>query len=185
MGADLFDPHRPIPTLSLWEPWGSLLLAGYKWHETRHWATKVRGRIALHAAKKLVNDVDPELDALCSFAFGGDWRERLKPTLGCILGVADLVACYHSLALTDPRAHVLIDPPPVCDLIAGNFEPGRFGFRLTGVRMLAEPLPTKGRQGFFHWSPPADLEDRLLKPVDQAGAAKRWDAARYVERPHG
>jgi hypothetical protein len=163
---DLFDVVRPLPCLSLWEPWASLLLAGYKHHETRHWPTKVRGRIALHAAKKV--DVAGAPHELCEFAFGPGWA-KTRP-VGCVVGVAELTACRRTEVFYDPRARALIDTPFASDELAGNFAPGRFAFR-----MLAEPLPTTGRQGFFRWAPPADLAARLLPPVDQIGAAKRWD----------
>lgn len=37
----------------------------------------------------------------------------------------------------------------------GDFTPGRYAWLLANVRPLAEPVPTKGRQGL--WTPDADL----------------------------
>lgn len=39
-----------MPVLTLWQPWASLVALGVKTIETRSWATKHRGRIAIHAA---------------------------------------------------------------------------------------------------------------------------------------
>lgn len=164
---------RTIPCLSLWEPWASLIVAGLKRHETRHWHTKRRGLVAIHAAKKV--DAAGAPDELCEFAFGAGWR-RTRP-VGCVVAVAELTGCY----LTD---HLAEGFPPLlakvahCDLMAGNYAPGRYGFALDHVRPLKDPLPIVGRQGWFDWRAPADLESRLLPEVDHAAAAARWDAWR-------
>lgn len=168
---DLFDPHRPVPTLSLWEPWASLIVAGFKRHETRHWATSLRGRVAIHAAKKV--DVADAPAELCAVALGRGW-EKTRP-IGCVVAVAELTACFHTEVLTDPRAANLVGELRECDELAGNYAPGRFAFRLDQVRPLVEPLPIIGRQGFFHWKPPADLETRLLPAVDHETMAAAWD----------
>ena len=168
--TDLLGAVTPIPCLSLWEPWASLIVAGVKRHETRHWATRLRGRVATHAAKRVEVDVDPELDRLCRFALGEGWRST--QTVGCVVAVADLTACHRTEDLgreTPAQAY--------SDWIAGNFEPGRFAFALDQVRPLIDPLPIKGRQGFFHWRPPADLEARLGPVVDHWAAARRFGAA--------
>lgn len=169
--GDLFGAGTPIPCLSLWEPWGSLIPAGFKRHETRHWPTKRRGRVAIHAAKRVVTDIDPRLQALCDFALGGGW-EKTRP-IGCVIAVADLTGCYASDHLAEGRPP-LLEPIEECDFLAGNFEDGRYGFRLENVRALRDPLPLIGRQGFFNWMPPADLESRLLPAVDHAEASARW-----------
>jgi hypothetical protein len=168
--ADLFNANLPIPCLSLWEPWASLIVAGLKRHETRHWPTRVRGRVAIHASKKV--DVPDAPHELCEFAFGEGWA-RNRP-VGCVVAVAELVGCYRTEALTDPRGVKLLGELAECDELSGNYAPGRYAFRFANVRPLAAPLPLIGRQGFFRWQPPADLEARLLPANDHAAAAARW-----------
>lgn len=163
-----------LPVLTLWEPWASLIVAGFKRHETRHWSTKVRGPVAIHAAKKLVSDVDPRLAALCDFALGEGWR-RNRP-LGCVVAVANLKGCFASDHLAEGRPPLL---PAIqdSDFLAGDFSDGRFGFALDNVRPLICPLPLKSRQSpFWAWRAPADLEARLLPVVDHFAAARRWEA---------
>lgn len=172
-----------LPVLSLWEPWASLIAAGFKLHETRHWPTKVRGRVAIHATQKVERDVEPELDALCVFALGADWR-RTRPA-GCVLAVADLTGCYRADHLAEGRPPLLAAVRE-CDILSGNYADGRFGFRLETVRPLRDPLPLKSRQTpFWMWRAPDDLERRLGAAVDQAAAADRWDAVSPTlgERP--
>jgi activating signal cointegrator 1 len=43
---------EPIPVLTLWQPWASLVALGVKTIETRSWSTKYRGPIAIHAAAR-------------------------------------------------------------------------------------------------------------------------------------
>lgn len=167
---------RPIPVLTLWEPWLTLMILGFKPTETRHWHTKVRGPVALHAAQKKVRDVDPELAALCDFAIGPKWRDKDAMPLGCVRGVGQLTGCFSAHHLVEGRPPLLA-PVSDCDHISGNYERGRFGFRFETVRPLADPLPLKSRQTpFWSWVPPADLEARLLPAVDQVEASRRWEA---------
>lgn len=161
----------PIPCLSLWEPWASLIVAGFKRHETRHWPTKVRGRVAVHAAKRV--DVGGAPVDLCEFAFGPGWA-KTRP-IGCVVAVADLTGCYAADHLAEGRAP-LLQPIEESDYLSGNYGAGRFGFRYDNVRPLRDPLPLIGRQGFFQWTPPADLEDLLLPAIDHAAAAAQWMA---------
>jgi hypothetical protein len=158
---DLLGTPMPIKTLSLWQPWASLIVAGFKRHETRHWPTRVRGRMAIHAAKK-VDHIDAP-NELCEFALGGENWARKVPT-GAIVAVADLINCCPTEGLEVYHS----------DWLAGNFGPGRFAYRLNNVRPLREPIPYKGAQGFFNWTPPEDLESRLSPPVDHEAAADCW-----------
>lgn len=164
-GADLFGLPARLPTLSLWEPWASLITAGFKRHETRHWPTRVRGRVALHAAKRL--DAAGAPHPLCAFAWGEEWAKAHAFPLGCVVAVAELTGCHRTSGLVG----VIEDS----DHWAGNFDIGRYAFRLERVQPLLEPLPLIGRQGFFTWLPPAELGARLGPVVDHAEAAARWE----------
>lgn len=164
--SDLFGGTLVLPTLSLWEPWASLIAEGLKHHETRHWPTKRRGLMAVHASKKV--DVAGAPHALCEFAWGEGWA-KTRPG-GHIVAVAELTGCFPSEVLEGSIWN--------SDWRAGNFGPGRYGFRLENVRPLLVPIPAKGAQGWWRWQAPANLDDLLAPAVDQAAAAQRWaDAA--------
>ncbi len=119
MSTDLFGVPLVIPALSLWEGWASLIAAGFKRHETRHWPTKKRGLIAIHAAKRV--DVDGSPAELCEFAFGADWA-WLRP-VGCVIAVAQLTDCISTNLILPGELHH-------CDEISGNYAPDRWAFRL-------------------------------------------------------
>lgn len=157
---DLFGHREPIKTLSLWQPWASLVAAGVKLHETRHWATKHRGPIAIHAAKTLDVAGAPEL--LCQTVLGQHWS-RIVP-VGMVVAVANLTTC-------DPAERVADHLTPA-DLASGNFTRGRFAWRLDRARRLLRPIPAVGRQGLFNWLPDEPLEALLGPPLDHGAACR-------------
>lgn len=73
------------------------------------------------------------------------------------------------------RALTELDHVELSDFEAGNFGPGRFAFRLVDVRPLREPVPCIGRQGFFAWHAPSNIDELLLPPVDQFAAAVAYE----------
>ncbi|MEI9966013.1 MAG: ASCH domain-containing protein [Caulobacteraceae bacterium] len=158
--TDLFQDTETttMKALSLWQPWASLVAAGVKLHETRHWSTPYRGPIAIHAAKTL--DVAGAPDLLCRAVFGDYWS-RLLP-LGMVVAVAELTACRPTERIADHLSRA--------DLAAGNFSRGRFAWRLDKVRALKRPMPAVGRQGLFNWIAPEDLE-AVLGPILSHAAA--------------
>lgn len=78
--------RRPTYALSLKQPWAALVVAGRKTIEVRKWATRVRGRVYIHAAS--VADERADAWALVT--------EDLRPLAqlnGGIIGAAELAAC--------------------------------------------------------------------------------------------
>ena len=159
--TDLFGNTRAIKAISLWQPWASLMVAGVKLHETRHWPTAYRGPIAIHAAKTL--DLAGAPDALCAAVFGQDWRDSLPR--GAVLGVGNLSQCR--------KAETVADRLTRADLASGNFAHGRFAWRVDDLRRLTQPIPLLGRQGLFNWNdPPADLGAYLGPALDHGAACR-------------
>lgn len=163
---DLF-PRAPamqqvatIKALSLWQPWASLVAAGVKRHETRHWSTDYRGPIAIHAAKTM--DMAGAPDLLCEAVAGPWWSQELPR--GCVVAIGRLAAC-------DPADRVA-DHLTQADRVAGNFARGRFAWRIEDVRRLLTPIPLVGRQGLFNWTPPADLSSNLGPRLDHGAACR-------------
>ena len=157
---DLFGHTTTIKTLSLWQPWASLVAAGVKLHETRHWETAYRGPIAIHAAKTL--DVAGAPEQLCQDVFGRFWAKELPR--GAVVAIGELTRCSP--------AHTVADHLLAADLESGNFAHGRFAWRIENVRALAVPIPLVGRQGLFHWNASAGLDDLLGPPLNHAAACQ-------------
>lgn len=94
-----------MKALTLHQPWASLVPLGFKTIETRSWATRHRGPIAIHAAARVPSwarplniggfevDQDNPPGTAPAYLLRGpiNWPYRLP--LGCVVATADLVDC--------------------------------------------------------------------------------------------
>lgn len=156
-----------MKALSLWQPHASLVGRG-KIHETRSWQTSYRGPIAIHAAQRwtgIERDFclnDPFCRVLEREGLLEITRDKFdfRLPLGAIIATAYLARiiptehCY-TVDLRMPLGNAYyIDPT---DYLFGNYEKGRFAWKLEKVQILAEPIPYRGAQGLFN------IPDDLLK----------------------
>lgn len=199
-----------MKALTLWQPWATLLADPRlpKWIETRSRPTKVRGRIAIHAAKSpagIYNDdseyeggwaatmVGPYQACYCYSSsdegwLGDTWMVKVEGDdpapdfagplpLGAVIGTVDLYDCVPIDAF-DPShdvgwPHVCLDESAVASfallypgseeihygddisdqLPYGDFTPGRWAWLTRDAELFTEPVPAKGRQGWWEWSP--------------------------------
>lgn len=125
-----------MKAISLWQPWASAIAVGSKRIETRHWTTRYRGLLAIHAAKRWGPD-EREFAAV-EFTLG---RLPERIPLGAIVAVARLID-------VQPTEELKLSVSAV-ERLYGNYGPGRFGWVLDDIRALPEPIPFKGAQGFF------------------------------------
>ena len=166
-----------MKAITIYQPWASLIALGLKGFETRSWETKYRGRITIHAGKRIVMPHDNWAlwNRILDFVGSdGEWKEpplyaRLDGTalshkqfpLGAIIATADLVGCNQIVryggrggASTDP-GWLLIDDEPYFptenEYLFGDWTPGRFAWKLENVQLLPEPIPAKGMQGLWNW----------------------------------
>ena len=112
--------------LSIRQPWAWLIVNGHKDIENRTWSTRFRGRVYIHAGRRVVPDDFPEQ------------REYLRQSgivlppdmpRGATVGQATIVDCVSAC-----------DSPWFC---------GPYGFVLSGPVTYPEPIPYRGRLGFF------------------------------------
>lgn len=136
-----------MKAISLWQPWASAVVLGFKRNETRGWATRYRGPLAIHAAKRWEKDqlrfTEQLLERGVRFPAG-------RMPLGQVLGVAWLVDCQPTGSMPTISAR---------ERELGNYGPGRFAWLLEDAQPLTAPLPFVGRQGFF------DVPVELLNPL--------------------
>lgn len=147
-----------VKAISLWQPWASLMATGAKRIETRSWATKYRGPLAIHAAKRCVQN------ELIHYLGMWDFQGGLAPLVGkpldltfkswpgvkikhlpfgAVVAVCELVDCVPAEKLT--LEQVIIEKH------FGDFTPGRFAWLTENMRPLPEPIPAKGMQGLWEW----------------------------------
>ena len=157
--------------LTVWQPRATLLAHGIKKHETRSWAPPHRligQRIAIHAAARKVNvaDMDSLLRAINTSGFVMKNKIldviRLTPTpffeslpLGAVLGTAKLAEAFKMLGETPVSLIDGTSQPPIDDLerALGDFSPGRYAWKYTDIELFDEPIPAKGKQRLWEWTP--------------------------------
>lgn len=135
--------YKAFPAITVYQPWASLIAYGFKEFETRHWQPPrkhIDQLIAIHAGKlwtdreqrwlKVYKQMFPEI---------GD----MPAPLGCIVAMCRLTEVVPSelLAETVNRR----------EKATGNFEPGRFGWRLEVVKRADPPIAAQGKQGIWMW----------------------------------
>ena len=128
--------------ISLWQPWASLWAMGEKINETRGWCTKVRGKVLIHSAKRFQRHER----CLCRQWPFSDLLYKQYSTIcnipcGTLIGWIDLVRCDPTESIRD----ILSDQ----ELELGNYSDGRFAWRTQGCGLFENPIPYKGKQGFF------------------------------------
>jgi hypothetical protein len=149
----------PLPIISLWQPYASLIFRGWKKHETRKRPPPLKyvgGFIGIQATAafppmKLISE---ELHELCMDEFGCGYNHTLP--LGAILGAVRLSGGIP----TTERA-----PADDEDRIAGDWRPGRFAWPLSDITPFQTPIPAKGRQSWWFYDAPASLFTHEQQPL--------------------
>lgn len=147
--------------LTIMQPWGTALATGMKQYETRPRKTNHRGLLAIHAGKTM-NDT-----AFRESLQGLPWDDHIQVPLnrrwtgvsgedfptGVILAVGELTDC---LLMDEDLIASISDQ----ERSLGDWEPGRYAYKLENVQVLPVPVPAAGKQGM--WS----LSSELLELVN-------------------
>lgn len=146
-----------MKALTLWQPWASLVAFEEKKVETRIWATKYRGLLAIHAAAKM----PPEWLGASRFSEGFQQAARAvhlrrqwgpfgwngnENTLGCVLCIVKLISIEPAAAVRD---HLDIQ-----ERTFGNYDDGRYAWLLEFVERFETPIPAKGNRMLWNWRRP-------------------------------
>lgn len=135
-----------MKALTLTQPWASLVMCNAKFFETRSWSTNYRGPLLIHSALKFPKNAQ-ELCAHEPFCSGLINNRPKSLPLGSLLCVVELQEIYltqHAVS------HGIVQGP---ELQFGNYEPGRFAWKLRWLGRLSEPIPCKGALGLWNVSP--------------------------------
>src|SRR5262245_4907242 len=142
-----------IMGLSLWQPWASLMAAGAKKIETRHWPTGYRGLVAIHAAKRfaemerLLVGQKRFYDALLTEYEVG---EKLHPShdelakalpRGCFVAVGKLRHCLSTTGQTK-----FIPPKQTDEFWFGDYSENRFMWVFDEIWKLSSPVYAIGQR---------------------------------------
>lgn len=121
-----------MKAISVLQPWAHLIIHGGKDIENRDWPTRVRGRVAIHASKRL--DKVQMGEAM-------EVMHRLGTSKPCIAA--------HAIAFG-----AVIGTVEIVDCVQRSDSPwffGDYGFVLRDPRPLLKPVPCRGALGWWEW----------------------------------
>jgi activating signal cointegrator 1 len=125
--------------ITIQQPWAAFIAKGIKRYETRSWRTDYRGLIAIHAAKESQMKLGECVELYRQIReLGSDPGDSLKFDYGKIVAIAEVRFIYPI------QGHLSV--PPIEKLV-GNWEHGRYAWKLKNIVALPEPMTFKGRQG--------------------------------------
>lgn len=149
--------------LTLWQPWGWAIVAGYKAMENRPWPppqSAIGQRLAIHAGKTWDRDgARSILDLIAPDAFPDDLSAHVA---GAVIGVATPVRVVRD-------GGIGVDGVPHVDTLTDDERRwffGPYGWVLREVVRLPEPVPCRGYQ--MLWTLPDDVEAQVRAQLARA-----------------
>ncbi len=174
-----------IKIITLHQPWASLIALRLKQYETRSFRTQHRGLIAIHAAKRpfISEDGLTKLDKEANNV----WLKALKLAhesglltdqsrvpfahqlpLGSIVAIAELTDCQimgnpHPQLMRPDRTAFIKEQTPL-ELAVGDWQPGRYAWKLQNILTLPQSIACRGYQGMRNL--PAELELAINQQIN-------------------
>lgn len=139
-----------MKALSLTQPWATLVALEAKRIETRSWATKYRGPIAIHAAKSFpgwCRDLcyaSPFAEILSARGLDPD-----NLPLGAVLCTTEIVDCVRTESIAEAPCYY---SEAEHEIEFGDYSASRYGFLFGAVRRLPTPVAVKGHLGLWPWN---------------------------------
>ena len=124
-------PNKPtvkpfMKALSIRQPWAWLIVNGYKDIENRTWSTGFRGRVYVHAGRKIKSGDFPEQR---DYITQSGILLPAEPSLGAIVGEVTITDCV--------------------DISSSPWFCGPYGFLLSSPVAYKDPIPYRGQLGLF------------------------------------
>lgn len=156
-----------MKAITIHQPWATLIALGEKRFETRSWATKHRGELAIHASKHILREAC-EREPFRSVLARHGYTANNLPT-GAVVAVTELKECFKvhhdelggviALESETRKTHFnTLDK----EFAFGWYESGRYAWELRVVQRLPEPIPAKGQQGLWNWEGVRVNENRSI-----------------------
>jgi hypothetical protein len=137
-----------MQALTIHEPWASLLVKGKKRYETRDWKRNYRGLLAIHAGKQSVHPFDYPLGLSEILDDSKITQDNLNNNKQKIIAIATLKEIH---LMTDK----FINEQSELERLTGFWEPRRFAWELTNIKLLPEPIAARGMPGL--WTVPDNI----------------------------
>lgn len=145
-----------MKSLTIHQPWASLLVWKKKQFETRDWQRMYRGLIAIHAGKEPLSPLEDYYDILWELRNDSiDFNEAyFNSTFGKIIAIATLKNIHlMTRELIDKQSHL--------EQVCGYWEPGRFAWEFTDIKPLPKPISVRGLPGLW------DISDEIQQQISQ------------------
>ena len=126
-----------MKTITIKQPWATLIAEGYKEYEFRTWKTKYRGPILIHAGKGI------DKKAMKKFS-----KYNLDYPIGCILAKATLTDC---VCIDEQVRNMLQEKDSfVYSSIIKHTEWNGYGFKLENVEKI-KPIEVSGKLSLWEY----------------------------------
>lgn len=192
-------------TLTDWQPYASLIMAGIKKNETRNHSTGIRGEIAIHAAVKKTqlfslikvnednvfnNTLDHAakviLKALPSVDILNGYTLNHLPR-GMVLGTVEIVDCLKIVENNPSEKTALLENGQQIngdEYLFGDYDAGRYAWVLKNPKPFETPILAKGKQGWWKWEKP---EKEYIKKLSQENTNRLLNSSKNDSEytPHG
>ena len=133
-----------MKAITIYQPWATLIAHGHKQFETRSWATRYRGNIAIHASKRWT-----KVEQRWAIAYSKMYPD-LAPILndmpfGAVIVACKLVDCIPTEIVRDELTNR--------EKMFGNYQDKRFAWKFEIVKYPPSPIIATGQQGIWEWNP--------------------------------
>ena len=153
-----------MKTLTVKQPWASLIVEGIKDVENRTWKTNFRGRVLIHAGTKKVNFYnwyDSQLSNIQLISLHNDLHIS-DLNYSSIIGSVEIIGCRvnHPSIWAEKTMQFEIK-----DELSGEVEKGEiiYNWILANPIKFPEPIPAKGKLSFW------DYPFILAEPEEENG----------------
>lgn len=157
-----------IPTITIWQPWATLIAEGAKRFEFRSWCPPARlwnTRIGIHAGARPTRKDELKGMLLALRQGEASWM-AMQPAIAIPI-LERALQDPKALPLSSVVCTALMGRPKVnADLAAAlgvdfvndsdRNEHSNWGWPLSEIQRLEPPMPARGAQGWWHWRPGGD-----------------------------
>lgn len=151
-----------MKAITIIQPWATLIAIGAKKFETRGWATKHRGALAIHAGKKVDREAC-EREPIKSVLEAHGYSAAIELPTGKIVATCFLEDCWEVIGeenFPEKGIMVLSDSQGARmfgitrksnEFHFGFYSKGRFAWELSHVKAFPNPISAKGMQRLWNW----------------------------------
>lgn len=140
-----------LKAITIQQPWATLIAIGEKTFETRTWATKHEGILAIHAGKTIDKEAYKKHAEVLA-RHGYPTKDSLP--VGAVIATT-FIGTQHKVVSEDKGNSAVTDQGLTIEgseYQYGYYDVGNFAWKLDSVKKFAEPIPSKGQLGLWNFN---------------------------------